>query len=88
MTKAMLMRDTVTRVRKANEEKRIKEHCSYVGKLIDSKIHRYARKGLTLIHIKVKKKYSPILTKEQFEDKGFQVVESRKNGRAVLTVKW
>lgn len=88
MTKAMLMRDTVTRVRKAQEEERIKQHNGYVSKLIDTKIHKTARKGLTAIKIKVKRKYSPSLTIDAFENKGFEVARASYNGKTVLTVKW
>ena len=88
MTKAMLMRDTVTRVRKAKEEERIKKHINYVNKLIDTKVHKTARKGLTAIKIKVKRKYSPTLTVDAFENKGFEVARASCNGKAILTVKW
>ena len=88
MTKAMTMREIVTKVRKVKEEERIKQHISYVNKLIDTKIYKTARKGLTAIKIKVKRKYSPTLTVDAFENKGFEVTRASYNGRAVLTVKW
>ena len=84
----MLMRDTVTRVRKAREEERVNQHINYVNKLIDTKVHKTARKGLTMIKIKVKRNYSPTLTIDAFENKGFEVARASYNGRAVLTVKW
>ena len=88
MTKAMLMRDTVTKVRKVKEEERVKQHISYVNKLIDTKVYKTARKGLTAIKITVKRKYSPSLTVDAFENKGFEVVRASYNGKTVLTVKW
>jgi hypothetical protein len=88
MTKAMLMRDTVTRARKAKEEERVKQHIGYVNKLIDTKVYKTARKGLTAIRIKVKRKYSSALTIDAFENKGFEVTKASYNGRAVLTVRW
>lgn len=88
MTKAMAMREIVTKVREVKEEERVKEHINYVNKLIDTKVYKTARKGLTAIKIKVKRKYSPALTIDAFENKGFEVARASYNGKTVLTVKW
>ena len=88
MTKAMVMREIVTKVRKAKEEERVKQHINYVNKLIDTKIYKTASKGLTAVKINVKKKYSPSLTVDAFENKGFEVARASYNNKAILTVKW
>jgi len=88
MTKAEEMRKITD---KANEDKRIEriaKHEKYANKIVNGKIRLSAIIGLGSCKVKIKKKYSPTLTKNALEKFGFEVVESRKNGRSIFTIKW
>ena len=88
MTKAEEMRKITN---KANEQKRLEriaKHEKYASKIINRKIRLAAVFGFPTCTIKVKKRFSPTLTKDAFEKHGFEVTESRKNGRSIFKLKW
>ena len=88
MTRAEEMRKITD---KANEQKRIErlaKHEKYVGKIIGRKVRLAATLGLGSCSVKIKKRFSPTLTKDAFEKHGFEVTESRKNGRSIFKLKW
>lgn len=88
MTRAEEMRKITD---KANEQKRIErlaKHERYVSKIINGKVKLAANLGLGSCNVKVKKRFSPTLTKDAFEKHGFEVTESRKNGRSIFKLKW
>ena len=88
MTKAEAMRKITN---KANEQKRLKhlaKHEKYASKIINGKIRLAATLGLGTCSVKVKKRFSPTLTKDALEKHGFEVTESRKNGRSIFKLKW
>lgn len=76
---------------KANEQKRIErlaKHAKYARKIINRKVRLAATLGLGTCNVKIKKRFSPTLTKETLEKYGFEVTESRKNGRSIFKLKW
>ena len=76
---------------KANEQKRVKslaKHEKYANKIINGKVRLAATLGISVCNVKIKKRFSPTLTKEVFEKLGFNVTESRKNGRSIFKLKW
>jgi hypothetical protein len=76
---------------KANEQKRIErlaKHEKYASKIINGKVRLAANLGLGGCSVKIKKRFSPILTKDALERHGFEVTESRKNGRSIFKLKW
>ena len=88
MTKAEEMRKITN---KANEQKRLErlaKHEKYVGKIINGKVGLAATLGFGTCSVKVKKRFSPTLTKDALEKHGFEVTESRKNGRSIFKLKW
>ena len=88
MTKAEEMRKITN---KANEQKRLEriaKHEKYASKIINGKIRLAAVFGFATCTIKVKKRFSPTLTKDALEKYGFEVTESRKNGRSIFKLKW
>lgn len=88
MTRAEKMRKITD---KANEQKRVErlaKHEKYVSKIINGKVKFAANLGLGGCNVKVKKRFSPTLTKDAFEKHGFEVTESRKNGRSIFKLKW
>ena len=88
MTRAEEMRKITD---KANEQKRVErlaKHEKYVSKIINGKVKFAANLGLGSCNVKVKKTFSPTLTKDAFEKHGFEVTESRKNGRSIFKLKW
>lgn len=88
MTRAEEMRKITD---KANEQKRVErlaKHEKYVNKIINGKVKLAATLGLGSCTVKVKKRFSPTLTKDAFEKHGFEVTESRKNGRSIFKLKW
>ncbi len=88
MTVAERMRGLAEQAWVAHAEERAKEHKKYVSHLIVAKIQPKALKGDTIVNIKVGKKYSATLVHEGLVDKGFEVKNTSKNGRTILTVKW
>ena len=76
---------------KANEQKRIErlaKHEKYVSKIISRKVRLAANLGLATCNVKIKKRFSPTLTQNALEKHGFEVTESRKNGRSIFKLKW
>ena len=88
MTRAEEMRKITD---KANEQKRVErlaKHEKYVGKIINGKVKLTAILGLGSCNVKIKKRFSPTMTKDVFEKHGFEVTESRRNGRSIFKLKW
>lgn len=88
MTKAEEMRKITD---KANEQKRVErlaKHEKYVGKIINGKVRLAAILGCSACKVKIKKRFSPTLTKDALEKHGFEVTESRKDGRSIFKLKW
>lgn len=76
---------------KANEQKRIErlaKHERYANKIINGKVRLAATLGFGTCDVKIKKKFSPTLVKDALEKHGFEVTESRKNGRSTFKLKW
>jgi hypothetical protein len=76
---------------KANEQKRIEllaKHEKYANNIICGKVRFAATLGLGVCDVKIKRRFSPTLTKDALEKHGFEVTESRKNGRSIFKVKW
>lgn len=73
-------------------EKRDKEtkalYKKYVDKIISGKLRMCASLGYGMCSVKIRKKYSPSLVKVLFEEEGFEVVESRNNGKSIFKIKW
>ena len=88
MTKAEEMRKITDQVNEQKRADRIAEHNKYVTKIINGKIKTIALFGRSSATIKVRKRYSPALTIEQFENRGFEVKRASHNGKAILTIKW
>ena len=88
MTRAEEMRKITD---KANEQKRVEriaKHEKYASKIINRKVRLAAVFGFGACTIKVRKRFSPTLTKDALEKHGFEVTESRKNGRSIFKLKW
>lgn len=88
MTKAEEMRKITN---KANEQKRLErlaKHEKYASKIVNRKARLAAAVGLGACNVKIKKRFSPTLTKDALEKYGFEVTESRKNGRSIFKLKW
>jgi hypothetical protein len=88
MTRAEEMRKITD---KANEQRRIErlvKHEKYVGKIINGKVRLAAILGFGTCSVKIKRRFSPTLTKDALEKHGFEVTESRKNGRSIFKLKW
>ena len=88
MTVAQRMREITNGANQDREQKRIKAHSKYVAKLVESKITKMAMKGRTNAEIKVGRHYSPTMTYNAFAERGFDVKQNSRNGRAILVVKW
>lgn len=88
MTVAEKMREITNGSHKAQEEKVAKDHSKYVLHLINTKIHKRAKKGMSNFKFKVSRGYLASVVAERFADKGFDVVRASKNGKQYLTVKW
>ena len=88
MTKAEEMRKITDKV---NEQKRIEclaRHDKYARKIINGKVKLAALLGVGSCNVKIKKRFSPTLTKNALEEHGFEVTESRNNGRSIFRLKW
>ena len=75
----------------ANEQKRAKrlaKHEKYANKIINGKIRFAATLGFSICNVKIKKQFLPTLVKNALEKQGFDVTESRKNGRSIFKLKW
>ena len=76
---------------RANEQKRVElisKHEKYASKIINRRVRLAANLGLSACTVKIKKRFVPTLTKDAFEKHGFEVTESRKNGKSIFKLKW
>jgi hypothetical protein len=88
MTKAEVMRNNTNNTHEKERVERRRKHDRYVKKLVDGKIRRAATLGFCCVNIKTKEKYSSNLITELLVSRGFEVTESRKNGRSIFKIKW
>ena len=88
MTKAEEMRKITDKTNEQIRIKRVAKHEKYVSKIINRKVRLAATLGFGSCSVKVKKRFSPTLIKDAFEKHGFEVTESRKNGRSIFKLKW
>lgn len=88
MKKAEEMRKITNKAIEQKRVERLMEHEKYASKIINRKVRFAATLGLPTCTIKVKKRFSPTLTKDALEKHGFEVAESRKNGRSIFKLKW
>ena len=88
MTKAEEMRKITDKANEQIRVERLAKHEKYANKIINGKVRLAAIFGLGSCSVKIKKRFSPILTKDALEKHGFEVTESRKNGRSIFKLKW
>ena len=87
-TKAEIARAITEKAIEQKKVDRINRHNKLVNKVVDRTIPLIARLGRESYRLKVKRKFSTLLLKEQFEAKGFTVTESMNKGNHILTIKW
>lgn len=88
MTKAEEMRKITDNVNEQKRAERLVKHEKYASKIINGKVRFAATLGLGSCSVKIKKRFSPTLTKDALEKHRFEVTESRKNGRSIFKLKW
>lgn len=88
MTRAEEMRKITDKVNEQRRIERLAKHEKYASKIINGKVRPAAILGLGVCNVKIKKRFSPILTRNALEKHGFEVTESRKNGRSIFKLKW
>ena len=88
MKKAEEMRKITDKVNEQIRLERLAKHEKYANKIINRKVKFAALLGLGYCNVKIKKRFSPTLIKEALEKHGFEVTESRKNGRSIFKLKW
>lgn len=88
MTKAEEMRKITDNANEQKTVERLAKHEKYARKIIDRKVRLAAILGFGTCTIKVKRRFSPTLTKNALEKHGFEVTENRKNGRSIFKLKW
>ena len=88
MTKAEEMRKITDKANEQIRVERLAKHEKYANKIINGKVRLAAIFGLGSCSVKIKKRFSPTLTKDALEKHGFEVTESRKNGRSIFKLKW
>lgn len=88
MTRAEEMRKITDKANEQIRVERLAKHEKYANKIINSKVRLAAILGLGTCSVKIKKRFSPTLTKDALEKHGFEVTESRKNGRSIFKLKW
>ena len=88
MTTAEEIRKITNRVNEQKRIERLAEHEKYANKIVNGKVRFAATLGLGTCNIKIKKRFSPTLTKDALEKYGFEVTESRQNGRSIFKLKW
>ena len=88
MTKAEEMRKITNEANEQKRAKRLAKHEKYVSKIINGKVRFAAILGLGSCSVKIKKRFSPTLTKDILEKHRFEVTESRKNGRSIFKLRW
>ena len=88
MTKAEEMRKITDKANEQKRAERLAKHEKYVSKIINGKVRLAATLGFGTCDVKIKKKFSSALVKDALEKHGFEVTESRKNGRSIFKLKW
>jgi hypothetical protein len=88
MTKAERMREITDRASEQRKNEILAKHEKYANKIINGKVMLAATLGLGACSVKIKKRFSPTLTKDALEKHGFEITESRKNGRSIFKLKW
>ena len=88
MTKAEEMRKITDKANEQKRAERLAKHEKYANKIINGKVRLAAIVGLGTCNVKIKKRFSPTLTKDALEKHGFEITESRKNGRRNIKLKW
>lgn len=88
MTKAEEMRKITDKASEQIRIERLAKHEKYANKIINGKVRLAATFGLGTCKVKIKKRFSPTLTKDALEKHGFEVTESRKDGRSIFKLKW
>lgn len=88
MTKAEQLRKITDETLAQARAEKIKKHKTYAEKIINGKCRFFASIGKSSAKVKLRTKYSPSLVVDAIVDHGFEVVQSSKNGRAILTIKW
>ena len=88
MRTAEEMRKITDRANEQQMAELISEHKKYASKIINRRVRLAANLGLSACTVKIKKRFVPTLIKDAFEKYGFEVTESRKNGRSIFKLKW
>lgn len=88
MTKAEKIREITNKACEQRKNEILAKHDKYANKIINGKVMLAATLGLGACTVKIKKRFSPTLIKEALEKHGFEVTESRKNGRSIFKLKW
>jgi hypothetical protein len=88
MTKAEQLRKITDEALAKVRAEKVAKHKAYADKIISGKCRFYAGLGKGSVKVKLRKKFSPSLVVDAIVDHGFAVIESSKNGRAILTIKW
>lgn len=88
MTKAEEMRKITNKINEQKRLERLAKHEKYASKIVNGKARLAATVGLGACNVKIKKRFSPTLTKDALEKYGFEVTENRKNGRSIFKLKW
>ena len=88
MTRAEEMRKITDKANEQIRVERLAKHEKYANKIINGKVRLAAIFGLGSCSVKIKKRFSPTLTKDALEKHGFEVTESRKDGRSIFKLKW
>ena len=82
------MRELTIRANKAQEKAVVDKNNGYARKMVSCKIKPRATKGHSNYTLKVGRRYSPTLVENAFNEMGFKVQRSSKNGRAFLRIGW
>lgn len=88
MTKAEEMRKITNKANEQIRNERLAKHEKYASKIVNGKVRLAASLGFATCNVKIKKRFSPTLTKDALEKHGFEVTESRKNGKSIFKLKW
>ena len=88
MTKAEQLRKITDETLAQARAEKIKKHKIYAEKIINGKCRFFAGIGKSSAKVKLRTRYSPSRVVDALVDHGFEVVQSSKNGRAILTIKW
>ena len=88
MTRAEEMRKITDKANEQKKVERLAKHEKYASKIINGKVRLTATLGLANCNVKIKKRFSPTLTKDALEKHGFEVTENRKDGRSIFKLKW